>query len=207
MSLVGNFTANDDKQAALTSSPYRHQRDHDSAQRRLAQDGASDDATLDGTAGADDEDSEARRGQDIHNLARTMSRRSSVHAGAGADNDPLNPIEGSIFDPWSDKFDSKAWSKAVVQLASQDGDAPPRRQAGIAFDNLNVHGFGSDTEYQTTVGNGPLKAWGALKGLISSKSKRKVQILQGVDGVLHPGEMLVVLGPPGRCALALKPLF
>lgn len=201
MSLVGNFTANDDKQTSLTSSPFHNQRNHEP--RPAQQDGASDDATLDGTAGADDDDSDARRGQDIHNLARTMSHRSSVHAGA---DDPLNPTEGSIFDPWGDKFDAKAWSKAVVQLANQDGDAAPRRQAGVAFDNLNVHGFGSDFEYQTTVGNGPLKAWGALKGLIGSKGQRKVQILQGVDGILHPEEMLVVLGPPGRCAAATESL-
>lgn len=194
MSLVGNFTSNDDKQTALTSSPYHNQRHH-------VQDGGSDDATLDGSRPVDDDESDARRGQDIHNLARTMSHRSSVHAGAG---DPLNPTDGSIFDPWGDKFDPKAWSKAVVQLASQDEDAPPRRRAGVAFDNLNVHGFGSDFEYQTTVGNGPLKAWGGLKSMIGSKGKRKAQILQGVDGVLHPGEMLVVLGPPGRCAQPLS---
>ncbi len=30
-----------------------------------------------------------------------------------------------------------------------------------------------------------------------------MQILNGIDGVLEAGEMLVVLGPPGRSVLAL----
>ena len=35
--------------------------------------------------------------------------------------------------------------------------------------------------------------------------KRKVQILNGIDGVLDAGEMLVVLGPPGSgCTTFLK---
>ena len=29
---------------------------------------------------------------------------------------------------------------------------------------------------------------------------RKIDILQNLDGVVHSGEMLVVLGPPGRYA-------
>ena len=37
--------------------------------------------------------------------------------------------------------------------------------------------------------------------------KRKVQILENVDGVLEAGEMLVVLGPPGSgCTTMLKTL-
>lgn len=43
-----------------------------------------------------------------------------------------------------------------------------------------------------------------VRDLVSSR-KRKVQILNGVDGVLEAGEMLVVLGPPGSgCTTLLK---
>jgi ATP-binding cassette subfamily G (WHITE) protein 2 (PDR) len=37
-----------------------------------------------------------------------------------------------------------------------------------------------------------------LRDLTDASRKRKVNILNGVDGVLEAGEMLVVLGPPGR---------
>lgn len=54
------------------------------------------------------------------------------------------------------------------------------------------------TDYQKTVGNLALAGLGALRDLIGNR-KRKVQILNGIDGVIEAGEMLVVLGPPGRC--------
>jgi ATP-binding cassette subfamily G (WHITE) protein 2 (PDR) len=59
-------------------------------------------------------------------------------------------------------------------------------------------------DYQKTVGNLPLAMVNQARDLISSR-KRKVQILNGVDGVLETGEMLVVLGPPGSgCTTLLK---
>jgi ATP-binding cassette subfamily G (WHITE) protein 2 (PDR) len=53
------------------------------------------------------------------------------------------------------------------------------------------------SDYQKTVGNIPLYAFTSLRDLVTNR-KRKVQILKGMDGVLESGEMLVVLGPPGR---------
>ena len=47
-------------------------------------------------------------------------------------------------------------------------------------------------------GNVILEVVGAVKKLIGSEKPRKIDILQNLDGVVHSGEMLVVLGPPGR---------
>jgi ATP-binding cassette, subfamily G (WHITE), member 2, PDR len=52
-------------------------------------------------------------------------------------------------------------------------------------------------DYQKTVGNLALSMTSSLVDLVNNR-KRKVQILNGLDGVLESGEMLVVLGPPGR---------
>ena len=52
-------------------------------------------------------------------------------------------------------------------------------------------------DYQKTVGNLPLSMVGQAMDLVAGR-KRKVQILNGMDGYLESGEMLVVLGPPGR---------
>jgi ATP-binding cassette subfamily G (WHITE) protein 2 (PDR) len=54
-------------------------------------------------------------------------------------------------------------------------------------------------DYLKTVGNIPLSMASSARDLIGNR-KRKVQILNGIDGVLEAGEMLMVLGPPGRCA-------
>jgi len=53
-------------------------------------------------------------------------------------------------------------------------------------------------DYQKTVANIPLSWISAARTLIQGGRKRKVNILNSVDGVLEAGEMLVVLGPPGR---------
>jgi ATP-binding cassette subfamily G (WHITE) protein 2 (PDR) len=112
--------------------------------------------------------------------------------------------EGSDLDPFSNNFDAPKWTR---QLASMREEGAPGRKAGLAYKNMSVHGFGSDAGesslqssewcwYQKTVSNMPLSWAGAIRDKISGR-KRKVQILNGIDGVLDAGEMLVVLGPPG----------
>ncbi|WWD22190.1 hypothetical protein CI109_106681 [Kwoniella shandongensis] len=109
--------------------------------------------------------------------------------------------QGSDLDPFSESFDAKKWTRLLMTAVKEHG---PVRRSGISFRNLGVHGFGSDADYQKTVGNLPLAALGALRDLIGNR-KRKVQILNSMDGVLEAGEMLVVLGPPGSgCTTMLK---
>jgi hypothetical protein len=47
-------------------------------------------------------------------------------------------------------------------------------------------------------GNIFLEVFGLVKKLVGQGKPRKIDILQNLDGVVHSGEMLVVLGPPGR---------
>jgi ATP-binding cassette subfamily G (WHITE) protein 2 (PDR) len=197
MSLVGNIAANYDKQSKQELSyPPPTDRHSDT------------DTLIPVPEGNNDEG--------IKQLARTMSRRSAMPV-AG---DPLNPEADGIFDPHGSNFDAQAWAKAIIGL-QRESDVPAR-SSGVAFENLSqpsvpclvidplasssiipsslhpgVHGFGSDADYQTSVGNTPLKAWGALKGLISNE-KHKIQILNELDGLIDSGDMVVVLGPPGR---------
>jgi ATP-binding cassette subfamily G (WHITE) protein 2 (PDR) len=51
--------------------------------------------------------------------------------------------------------------------------------------------------YQRTVSNLPLSFFSETKAHLTG-SERRVQILNSLDGYLESGEMLVVLGPPGR---------
>lgn len=52
-------------------------------------------------------------------------------------------------------------------------------------------------DYQKTVGNVWLSVVQNARDLLANR-KRKVQILRSIDGVVESGELLVVLGPPGR---------
>lgn len=47
-------------------------------------------------------------------------------------------------------------------------------------------------------GNIILEVAGLAKKVLGMGKPRKIDILQHLDGVVHAGEMLVVLGPPGR---------
>jgi hypothetical protein len=60
--------------------------------------------------------------------------------------------------------------------------------------------FGSATDYQKSVGNVWLEAVGLARNLLRASKPRKIEILQGLDGLVRDGEMLVVLGPLRRLA-------
>ncbi|GAA5859087.1 hypothetical protein JCM8547_003998 [Rhodosporidiobolus lusitaniae] len=198
MSLVGNFTANNDRENHRQQGGHGTAPENSAVQHQVDEEDAQEHETA--------EEEQRRADREVHQLARTISRRSQPGEVQLGDEDPLRPTEGSIFDPWCDRFDPAAWSKAVYQLSANDPKSGPHRSSGFAFEDLSAYGYGTDSDYQTTVGNMPLKALGAVKGLFGQKG-RKVQILEGLDGYLESGEMLVVLGPPGSgCSTFLKTL-
>jgi len=68
-----------------------------------------------------------------------------------------------------------------------------------------VYGFGSSTDYQKTVANVWLGAVGVVRKVLGLGKRRRIDILQHLEGVVHSGEMLVVLGPSGSgCSTFLK---
>ncbi|RYP32953.1 hypothetical protein DL767_004969 [Monosporascus sp. MG133] len=147
-----------------------------------------------------DEDSELERRESIvHSLARHYTSQSQVNGGV---NPFLDEKEDSPLNPNSPNFRARSWAKAFVDLRSRTGHG--FRSAGVAFQNLNVHGFGEATDYQKSVGNILLEA-GSLFRKITGKGKTKINILRNFDGLVQKGEMLVVLGPPGSgCSTFLK---
>jgi ATP-binding cassette subfamily G (WHITE) protein 2 (PDR) len=143
-----------------------------------------------------------RRGSLVQELARQITQQpaswTTLH-------NPFLAQPGSILDPHSDNFNPKVWSKAMLQLHNQDEKAHPLRTSGFAFRNLNVHGFGTATDYQKTVGNVVLQGIGAVRRKIMGVGQHKISILQDMDGLVKSGELLVVLGPPGSgCSTFLK---
>jgi ATP-binding cassette subfamily G (WHITE) protein 2 (PDR) len=233
MSLVGNFTSNGDRQEALhvpspdavpprsypATASERIGSDTSEASTIAAQ---QDDARLrtntnnersdpkssnltttqnSKTASSEDEDSVERREEEVHQLARRFTKES---ANSATHQSPFNATPGSALDPNGEKFNARAWAKAMLHTQLEDPNAPPVRTAGVAFRNMNVHGFGKPTDYQKSVGNVWLEGPGLLRKIKGDKG-RKIEILQHVDGLVEAGEMLVVLGPPGSgCSTFLK---
>lgn len=151
----------------------------------------------------DDAASNERREDAVHQLARRYTEQ-SVYSTTHMN--PFNAQAGSSLDPHGEHFNARAWAKAMLNTTLEDPNAPPPRTAGVSFRNLNVHGFGSDTDYQKSVGNVWLEGPGMVRKLMGNKGK-KIEILKDLEGVVEAGEMLVVLGPPGSgCSTFLKTL-
>ncbi|KAL2262783.1 hypothetical protein VTK26DRAFT_77 [Humicola hyalothermophila] len=158
------------------------------------------------TAAEDEEDEaieQARRSSLVQALARKYTSQSQANVPPGA-----NPFviasedEESPLNPNGPNFNALAWAKAVVNMVTEEGHQ--FRTAGVAFQNLNVHGFGSPTDYQKDVLNVWMEAVGLVRS-ISGHGKRRIDILRDFDGLVRKGEMLVVLGPPGSgCTTFLK---
>lgn len=145
---------------------------------------------------------EARRTDLVQNLARKYSNLSNAHAGA-------NPFAAHALDPDSplnpnsDKFSARAWAKSVLEVVSNEGAT--FRTSGVAFQHLNVFGYGAGTDFQKDVGNIWIDVAHSIRGLFGGSKKRRIDILRDYDGVVNAGEMLVVLGPPGSgCSTFLK---
>lgn len=150
---------------------------------------------------SEDEDAieEARRAHIVHDLARTYSNVSGIHGGnAFASSDPDSPLN-----PSSEKFSARVWAKTLLEQVHNSGHT--FRTSGIAYQNLNVFGFGAGTDFQKDVANIFLDLVDAGRRLVGASRKRKIDILRNFDGLVNSGEMLVVLGPPGSgCSTLLK---
>ncbi|KAK1978333.1 ABC-2 type transporter-domain-containing protein [Colletotrichum cereale] len=144
--------------------------------------------------------------REIEHLARRVTNASQHHA-ANAHVDALNPPKDSHLDPTSSNFDPAAWTKAFIQVFESDPESAPNRLAGVVFCNLNVFGYTSGTQYQKSAGSILLSMAADIVGIVTGRSKKRIDILRDFEGLVKPGEMLLVLGPPGSgCSTLLKTL-
>lgn len=78
---------------------------------------------------------------------------------------------------------------------------------GVCFRDLECHGFTSSATFQQTAISYALALPRLLARLLSRQPPRRAQILRGFNGLVKPGEMLLVLGRPGSgCSSFLKVL-
>ncbi|KAM0418796.1 hypothetical protein ACHAPT_012306 [Fusarium lateritium] len=137
---------------------------------------------------------------EIHDLARQLTTQ-SVRSGYGQ----LFPMsEGGPLDPNSEFFNARKWAKAYYRSRTTASGGSKPRTTGIAFKDLEVYGFGTPTDFQKTVFNIALEGGSLFRKLSGNKGQR-IDILCGLEGVVHAGEMLCVLGPPGSgCSTLLR---
>ncbi|KAL1620268.1 Multidrug resistance protein [Neofusicoccum ribis] len=146
-----------------------------------------------------DDEAQVRMNEEVLQLARRFTTES--HAAPGA----LFPVptDGPL-NPASPDFNARKWAKRFYTIRTDASDGLPPRTTGVAFKDLSVYGFGSATDFQKSVGNIFLEATTISKKLPQEKQQR-VDILHGLEGVVHSGEMLAVLGPPGSgCSTLLR---
>jgi len=110
---------------------------------------------------------------------------------------PFLDMHHPSMDPNSPQFDIRRWSKALFHTFSSDPSRYPQRSAGVSYRNVSVYGNHTSANYQKDVGNVLLGLPNLLLQPVTQR-KRKVQILRSFDGLVKSGEMLVVLGRPGR---------
>ncbi|KAF4772135.1 hypothetical protein HAV15_005009 [Penicillium sp. str.  len=150
------------------------------------------------------------RDRQITTLARSLShisRQNSLRA-ASEPTEGVNTFLDSSdpeLDPNSDQFKSRKWVKNIIQMTSRDPERYPRRTTGVSFCNLNVFGYGTAADYQMDFANFWLKGAGWFRSVLGSQKKVCIDILRDFEGIVHSGEMLVVLGRPGSgCSTLLK---
>lgn len=107
-------------------------------------------------------------------------------------------------DPRLDPTPSNSLGDASLSALNNAQDAPPdipmRKSLGFAFRQLSISRPDRDgSDRQPTVGNVPILAFNHLRRVLSrARKSRTTPILRDLDGLIHAGEMLLVLGPPGR---------
>ncbi|KIJ14545.1 hypothetical protein PAXINDRAFT_169702, partial [Paxillus involutus ATCC 200175] len=101
-----------------------------------------------------------------------------------------------------DDWNFETWLKDIVRRSGEDGIQA--RELGVMFKDLRVVGIGACASFQPTVGS--IFSHDAITRSINTKRHPPVRdILSGFEGVVTPGEMLLVLGRPGSgCSTFLK---
>jgi ATP-binding cassette subfamily G (WHITE) protein 2 (PDR) len=115
------------------------------------------------------------------------------------DNNPFLSSHIPALDPKSPEFSPVKWTKALLHATSRDLENVPPKTLGVSHRNLSAYGYGSDVNYQADV----FSVYSRLIDLAMSalgRQQKKVQILRNFDGLVRAGEMLLVLGRPGRYA-------
>ncbi|CEP24327.1 CDR4 [Cyberlindnera jadinii] len=192
-------------QAELEQQQQQQQGEGEGDSDRISQPDAEFHGDVDSEAGTAEGDLDSTT--ESH-LSRVTSKASTIAPGINPMAEELDELDPRL-DPDNEEFSSRYWIKNIKAFMDRDPEHYLNYSFGIAFKNLRASGEATDADYQTTSINAPLKFAGqyAKRFLSSKTAKRKSQfdILKHMDGLVRPGEILVVLGRPGSgCTTLLK---
>ncbi|THY14438.1 putative ABC multidrug transporter [Aureobasidium pullulans] len=112
--------------------------------------------------------------------------------------------ENPALDPRNSEFDAYQWMKMASCAARKAGVR--FQKLSISFVNLSVSGSDPSTPFHADVAS-IFKAPAHLREHLRSRRQPSRTILDGLDGLLKAGEMLLVLGRPGSgCTTLLRTL-
>ncbi|KAK0192729.1 pleiotropic drug resistance ABC transporter [Armillaria mellea] len=117
---------------------------------------------------------------------------------------PTNDSDVTLSIPTDGTFDLEKTMRAVVKRREEANIKD--RQLGVVFENLRVVGLGATASYQETLGS-TLNPLNIVNNIRTARHPPLRDILSGFEGVVRPGEMILVLGRPGSgCSTFLKTL-
>jgi ABC-type multidrug transport system fused ATPase/permease subunit len=141
-------------------------------------------------AGSSLSSTERNKASDDSELGARLESLSSNHL--------LVPLP-DVSDP---AFDVRQWATTLIPAANANDVR--FRKASFVFKGLDVSGLAAGATFQPTVASILLGPIALAKRLTGSRISR-TKILNGFDGVVRSGEMLLVLGRPGSgCSTLLR---
>ncbi|KAM0287021.1 hypothetical protein ACHAQH_000706 [Verticillium albo-atrum] len=164
--------------------------------------------TGDSASTSDDDAGNETEMERRHSIVQDLARQYTQHSVVDIQGNPQTLFgsddPNSKLNPRGEKFSARSWAKTLAKMTTEQGAG--FRQAGFCFQDMNVFGYGNETDYQKDVANVWLEVSSMARKLTSqSGGQRRIDILRDFDGVVEAGEMLVVLGPPGSgCSTFLK---
>ncbi|KAH7929251.1 hypothetical protein BV22DRAFT_1192162 [Leucogyrophana mollusca] len=147
----------------------------------------------------------------VAQLHRTLTSQSQASNGTNAKinltppepNDRFGDSRSSVSTAYNeDSFDFEHVLKDAVRRRGEEGINA--RELGVMFQDLRVVGIGARASFQPTIGS-LFNPAAILKNISAMRHPPVRNILEGFEGIVTPGEMLLVLGRPGSgCSTFLK---
>lgn len=141
--------------------------------------------------------------EEMRSIARTLTHETSFTNFEG-DPNPLKSDDPEL-DPNNDAFNAEKWARRMYYTFRSDEERYPDTSLGVSFKDLECYGEAQDLNYQLTVANAPLAFLELCKSLVFKSNENRFDILKPMDGIVKPGELLMVLGRPGAgCSTFLR---
>ncbi|KAI6714051.1 hypothetical protein JHW43_003481 [Diplocarpon mali] len=141
--------------------------------------------------------------QSSRRLSRTQSKRSKKVV----DEKDVEKQASEDLSTEEEQFDLEATLHGNHKAEQETGIRP--KHIGVIWDNLTVSGQGGVTNYVKTFPDAFVSFFNVVETVMHvfgvGKKGREVNILKDFRGLVHPGEMVLVLGRPGSgCTTFLK---